>query len=82
MTRRTAGQMFGKVARDLAAAERARREDEADAQRQEREAEERLNEPLRRRDVLDAIEQVKYHYSEYHHSGTIELLDRLTEALK
>lgn len=78
MTRKTVDQMFGSVV----AAERARREDEADARRREREREARLDEPLRRRDVLEAIERVRYRYNEYHHSATLELLDRLTEALE
>jgi hypothetical protein len=77
--------MFGKVARDIAAAERARREDEADTRRREREREERLDEPLRRRDVLDAIETIAH---EYDMSGTdaasliAAAFRRLAEALR
>lgn len=81
MTRKTAQQMFGKVARDIAAAERAERDDQADRERRAAEAEARLDEPLTRREVLDAIESVKSRYSPYHHSTLIQLLDSLAEAL-
>lgn len=82
MTRRTTDQMFGKVVRDMAAQERAEREEARDRVRQLAEEDARLDEPLTRREVLDAIETVKSRYSPHHNSMTIELLDRLAEALK
>jgi hypothetical protein len=55
---KTVKQMFGKVARDIAAAERAAKEDAADRERRVAEAEARLDEPLTRREVLEALENV------------------------
>jgi hypothetical protein len=82
MTRKTTDQMFDKVARDIAAQERAVAQDAADRERYAAEAEARLDEPLTRRELLDAIESVKSRYSPHHHSMLIEMLERLAEALK
>lgn len=60
---KTTQQMFGKVARDLARQEQAMRDDAADRERRAQEAEERLDEPLTRREVLDAIETVASEYA-------------------
>ena len=62
MTRRTTDQMFGKVVRDMAAQERAEREDARDRARQLAEEEARLDEPLTRREVIDAVETVAFGY--------------------
>lgn len=69
---KTAKQMFGAAARDVAAMER----DQA-------EADARLDAPLTRREVLEAIESVRLSWSSTNQeSRTRELLDRLMEALK
>lgn len=81
MTRKTAQQMFGKVARDIAAAERAERDDQLDRERRAAEAEARLDEPLTRREVLEAIESVKSRYCPRNGTMLIRLLDDLAEAL-
>lgn len=59
---KTTQQMFGKVVRDLNAAEQARQDDLAEQRRRAEEAEARLDEPLTRREVLAAIEQVAADY--------------------
>lgn len=41
----------------------------------------RLNEPVTRREILDALENVTAQYSVHHHSVFRELLQRLAEAL-
>ena len=56
-------------------------QDAADRERRHQEAEARLDEPLTRREVLDALEMVKAQYSPSHHTTQIELLERLMEAL-
>lgn len=55
---RTTQQMFGKVARDIAATERAHREDQRERERAAIEAEARLDAPLTRREVLEALDAV------------------------
>ncbi len=59
---KTSQQMFGKVARDIARQEQSARDDAADRERRVQEAEERLDEPLTRREVLEAIESVANDY--------------------
>jgi hypothetical protein len=71
---------FEQVVRETVDERRQYEEELAEQARQSAEA--RLDEPLRRRDVLDAIARVRRRYNEYHHSATLELLDRLTEALE
>jgi hypothetical protein len=73
--------MFGAAARDIAATERAMKEDAADCQRRADEAEARLDAPLTRREVLDAIETVASVYSGQHGHDTRDLLRRLAKAL-
>ena len=80
MTHRTINQMFGKTIRDLEAAERARREDQADRERRAAEAEARLDEPLTRREVLDALESVTSALDDT--DVTSQMLRALMEALR
>lgn len=60
---KTIQDMFGKITRDLARQEQAKRDDAADRERRAQEAEDRLDEPLTRRDMLEAIESVASEYA-------------------
>ena len=53
---------FNKIVRDLQATERAIERDVQDQARRAAEAEARLDEPLTRRDVLDALDEVANEY--------------------
>lgn len=82
---KTANQMFGKVTRDLARQEQARRDDAADRERRAQEVEDRLDEPLKRRDVLEAIESVASEYTcNGDHDSTLvaDAFRKLAEALR
>lgn len=56
-------------------------QDAADRERHAAEEEARLDAPLTRREVLDALEAVSVRYSPYHDSHTIELIRRLIKAM-
>lgn len=73
---KTVHQMFGKAVRDLTAMERAQREDELERQRRADEAEARLDEPVTRRELLEALEAAS---SKYAGSGFDEQ-DRIADA--
>lgn len=82
---KSAQQMFGKIARDAASAEKARLDDIAERQRRADEAEARLDETLTRREVIEAIESVANDYgcNGTQESDTIcEAFRRLAVALK
>ncbi len=78
---KTAKQMFGAVTRQLAATERAMREDAADSERRIVEEQDRLDETLTRREVIEALESVASVYSSMDGHDTRDLLRRLVEAL-
>lgn len=78
---KTTKQMFGAAVRDIAAMERAMQEDARDRNRRQEEADARLDAPLSRREVLEAIETVASAYSGQHGHDTRDLLRRLAEAL-
>lgn len=59
---KTAEQMFGPIVRTQRAQLQAERDDAADRQRRADEAEARLNEPLTRREVVDAIREARDHF--------------------
>lgn len=59
---KTGKQMFGKLARDAAAMERALKEDAADRYVRAMEEEAHQDAPISRRDVLDALETAASEY--------------------
>lgn len=69
MTHRTTNQMFGAIERDLQRTAQAQREDQRDHER----AEARLDEPLTRREVLEAIESVANEYGDLIHGMLTQL---------
>lgn len=75
---RTTDQMFAPVVRDLAAQERAQREDQRERERRAAEAEARLDAPLTRRELLEAIETTA---SDYGCAGTPES-DAIADAFR
>ncbi len=82
---KTANQMFGKVTRDLTRQEQARRDDAADRERRVQEVEDRLDEPLKRREVLEAIESVASEYTcngDHDSMLVADVFRKLAEALR
>ena len=78
MANRTAEQMFGKIARQIEADDRMLREEAARREREFEEQEARLDNPISRREVIEAIDFV---VSEYSGNG-VQTHDMIADAFR